>query len=455
MPRIVVWLAGATLLSFPALALERNAALGASGEIYQAKAGLYRSLFPSGQDAPAPNPVLALEITRPGGKTERLLVPGTEGQDQDQSPALVFEPSSNTLFLVWEHRLNTIHSVLRLVGFDGTRWTQPLLLSSNPFSAKVAPQLTVARDSYQDVATSLNPVTRHRMVLQLLWEEENQEGSFDVFYSPVIFENGSYLGWNPVYNLSLLAAVDESQQQRAEVSEPVAELINAPVIQAGRDSRTAVIAFVLASTRRLVTVEVDLLPEELGRLAEKLRLHIIDMGARHDDRQTMAQNVKQALLAEDTALAPEVLSYLATQVHDEIVESADQPLDALSRKLRMHIIDMGARLSGRGLRPSTGTAKSEEIARSFAEGDDSAVPPHWIQLRTASSWPAPGVGAGQLRLFVSESGSDVLVSWADSNKVLYRSTTEDGWTDVKQVQISGTLSLDEAYQLLERKVRNR
>jgi hypothetical protein len=253
----------------------------------------------------------------------------------------------------------------------------------------------------------------------------------------------------------LLAAVDESQQQRAEVSEPVAELINAPVIQAGRDSRTAVIAFVLASTRRLVTVEVDLLPEELGRLAEKLRLHIIDMGARHDDRQTMAQNVKQALLAEDTALAPEVLSYLATQVHDEIVESADQPLDALSRKLRMHIIDMGARLSGRGLRPSTGTAKSEEIARSFAEGDYSAVPPHWIQLRTASSWPAPGVGAGQLRLFVSESGSDVLVSWADSNKVLYRSTTEDGWTDVKQVQISGTLSLDEAYQLLERKVRNR
>ena len=453
--RLLIGLPGLLLLptsATAATALERNAALGTSGEIYEAKAGVYGALFPQGQDAPASNPVLALEVTKPAGQTERLLVPGTEGQDHDRSPALVVEHSSNTLFLLWEHRLNTIHSVLKLVSFDGTKWGTPIQISSNPFSAKVAPQLTVTRDSFQASDANGNLVTRYRTVLQLVWEEENYQGSFDVFYSPVILEDGTYLGWNPVYNLSAASALETTQ--RAEVSEPPAALVNSPVIQGGRDSRTAIIAFVSATTRRLVTTEVDLLPEELGIFAEKLRVNIIDMGARQNDRRALARDVKEALLAEESAFEPEVLNYLATQAYELIANSGDEPIDSLAPKLRVNIIDMGARLSGRGLRSGGGSAKSEEIPRS-AGGEGINYASHWIQLRTNQGWPAPSVGEGQIRLFVANSGNVALVSWKKADRVFYRLTEADGWTDQKEIRLTETVTLDKAYELLESKVRNR
>jgi hypothetical protein len=439
------------LLPLPATALERNVALGSSGEVYLAREGTYGSLFSQGQEAPAANPVLAVEITRPGGETERLLVPGTEGRDEDRSPALVFEPGSSTLFVLWEHRVNAVQSVLALASFDGTRWERALQISSNPFSAKMAPQLTVTRDTYQDVDSDNKPITRHRTILQLLWEEENLQGGFDVFYSPLILEDGVYLGSNPVYNLSALVGSELIATQTAGDAEPPAALVNSPIIQRGRDSRTALIAFVSASSRRLVTIEADLLPEELGRLAEKIRMNIIDIGAQQSDRASLARSIKEAVLSEVASFEPEVLSYLASQVHDLIVASGDQPVEALGHKIRMNIIDIGARLSGRGLRSAAGSAKSEEIARPSLED----LAPHWIQLRTGSSWPSPNVGTGQIRLFASEAGSDVLVSWSKANRIFYRQSTADGWTGIKEIQLSESVSLEKAYELLESKVRNR
>jgi hypothetical protein len=241
----------------------------------------------------------------------------------------------------------------------------------------------------------------------------------------------------------------------AEISEPPAALVSSPVIQPGRDSRTAIIGFISASTRRLVTIETDLLPEELGKLAEKLRLHIIDIGARQNDRSVLARSVKEALLADEFLFEPEVLRYLAAQAHDQIIASSEDSIESLSRKLRLHIIDIGARLSGRGLRTSAGPAKLEEIPRSFGGEAVATSVPYWIQLRTVSSWPAPTVGAGDFRLVVSDSGQDALVSWAQADRVFYRVSKADGWTDPQEIQLTETVTLEKAYELLESRVRNR
>lgn len=436
-------------------ALERSVALGTGGEVYQAKVGTYSSLFPAGQDAPAANAVLAIEITRPGGQTARLLVPGTEGQDQDRSPALFFEQSSNTLFVLWERRVNAVQAVLALASFDGSRWEKPFQISSNPFSTKIAPQLTVTHDTYQDADSDDNPVTRHRTILQLLWEEENQQSGFDVLYSPLILEDGAYLGSNPVYNLSAL--VSEGDLLTASEDQAPLEPIRTPVMQRGRDARTLTVGFVSASARRLVTLEVDILPQELGRLSEKARAFIIDMGQRGTGRRSLAEKTRAALLDEGGSFQPEVTSTIASQVFELILASEAEPIEALGDKARAFIIDMGCRLSGRGLRPNNPDTKSqiERIEReSLGEGEPLNTP-HLLRFRVASSRPVPVVGAGAIKLFVSETGDDALISWATAERVFFRLSTSDGWTIPKEIELTETVTLEKAYELLESKVRNR
>ncbi|HSU85076.1 MAG TPA: hypothetical protein VLR69_21885, partial [Thermoanaerobaculia bacterium] len=77
------------------------------------------------------------------------------------------------------------------------------------------------------------------------------------------------------------------------------------------------------------------------------------------------------------------------------------------------------------------------------------------QLRTASSRPVPRVGPGTVKLFVSEDGSDVLVSWAQTDKVIYRLSKGAGWTDTLTLALSPTLDINKAYDILGQRVRNR
>src|SRR5206468_3348341 len=117
------------------------------------------------------------------------------------------------------------------------------------------------------------PVTKHRTSLHLLWQEEGAAaGSINTFYTPVIFVDGVFTGNNPVYDLSaFLPAGTAADIQPA--------LLRAPTIQSGRDQRTVVVAFASQSTGQMATVEIDVLPEELSRLSEEARSHIIEIGA--------------------------------------------------------------------------------------------------------------------------------------------------------------------------------
>src|SRR4051812_15410255 len=109
-------------LAVPTFAQDGTAALGASGEIYLAKVGTYKELFPKDHAIALGNTVLAVDLIQPGAAPQRLLVPYSTGSDIETSPALLFEEDSNTLFVVWASRINDISSVLMLASFDGAHW---------------------------------------------------------------------------------------------------------------------------------------------------------------------------------------------------------------------------------------------------------------------------------------------------------------------------------------------
>ena len=444
---------GLALLALPSAALEKNATLGASGEVFLVKADQYGNLFPKGRAAAAGSFVLALDVAKPGQPLERLLVPGTKADDVESSPALVFEEHTNTLFLVWASQVNSIHSVLRLASYDGDEWFGPVQISSNEFSSKVSPLLAITRDSYTDTDSEGAPLLRHRTILHLVWQEEDRENSFDLFYSPLIVEDGHFLGWNPIFNLSSQVA----QEEPAEAPAPLLQLVHAPTIQRGRDARTLTVGMVEEATRRLFTLEIDVLPEELGRLGEKARAAIIDMGHRGTDRPTLAAKTRDEILKVGH-FQPEVLTAIAVYVYDLVLNSGTEAPEILGEKARAAIIDMGARMSDRGLRPDNRESKSriESVERDCQEDQGTqANVPHLLRFRVASSRPAPVVETGPVKLFVSESGSEALVSWVKDDRVFYRLSTDNGWSDTNEVQITSSVTLDKAYELLESKVRNR
>ena len=448
-------MASASLFATSASALERTAALGSRGEIYIAKAGTYGSLFPTGTETPPGNQVLAVEVTKASSSTQRFLVPFTKGDEPETSPALIYEEGSDTLFVVWESRTTPLSSVLMLASFDGSHWTQPIRLSGNPFSAKSSPQLAITRDSFPVPGEDGATVLRSRTVLHLLWEEEGVPGNFEILYTPVILEEGNYLGLNPVYPLSDFVADGDSG---SSFSPPFA-LVHSPVLQNGQDARTVVVAFASSPGRWLTSLVIDVLPEELSLLAGGVRSNIIDIGRQGSypsNRATVAEKSRLAVVNNGSAFHTDVVNYMADQVSAQILADRGEDLVALGEKVRSNIIDIGVRLSGRGLRDRAGVGASK--AR-IAEIEDpqirpDASPAHLLHFRVADSRPVPQVGSNSIRLFVSENGENMLISWTEKDRVLYRMSKNDGWTEQREIRLSDSVSLERAYEILTQRVRN-
>jgi hypothetical protein len=451
---ILSFVAAAGLLAAPAFTLERTAVLGSRGEIYIAKAGTYRSLFPTGTETEAGNLVLAVEVTKASSSTQRFLVPFTKGSEPESSPALIYEDDSDTLFLVWESRITPLNSVLMLASFDGVRWTNPIQITGNPFSSKSSPQLAITRDSFsvpgEDGATAL----RRRTVLHLIWEEETAAGN-EILYTPVILEEGSYLGWNPIYSLNDFVADKSSGSAFA----PPVELVHAPVVQNGGNASTIVVAFASSAGRWLTSLVIDMLPEELSQLAGGVRSSIIDIGRQGfpGNRQSLAEKVRADLIARGTAFHTDVIHYMGDQVYGQILTDRGNSIEALAEKVRSSIIDIGVRLSGRGLRDrgDDATAKARIAEIEDPQPGPAASPAHLIHFRAASSLPTPQAGGNGVRLFVSDSGEDMLISWTEKDRVLYRMSTGNGWTDQREIKLSESVSLARAYEILAQRVRNR
>jgi hypothetical protein len=455
---------GLTLLglatALPGRAASRDTALGASGEVYQVKSGSYGDLFPGGHAVDPGVPVLAIDVTRPGAAAQRVLIPDTLDPTPDTSASLLYENDSQTVYALWASQVGT-NSVLKLAGFDGTNWSSPIQVVGNPYATKGSPQFAITRETFQDIADDGTTATKHRTTLHLLWQEEAVPGVPDTFYTPVVFVEGVYTGINPVYNLS--DYLQDAPASLAAAAPQQTTLLRVPTIQAGRDQRTVIAAFTSPGKQQLATVEVDVLPEELSRLSEKARSHIIEIGRAlyPNDLPTLAEKARSHIIEIGVAFHPELVSSIADQVRDTILANGDATstattIEGLAEKARSHIIEIGAKLSGRGLRDGDLT---KIVQVDDPSGEDTITPTgqaaYLLQLRMASSRPVPRVGPGTVKLFVSEDGSDVLVSWAQTDKVIYRLSKGAGWTDTLTLALSPTLDINKAYDILGQRVRNR
>ncbi|HVR99268.1 MAG TPA: hypothetical protein VMW27_21790 [Thermoanaerobaculia bacterium] len=450
---------GLSCVALPAAA-SRDTALGADGELYQVRTGTYGQLFPRGQEHERETPVLVLDVIQTDGTTVRHLVPETETEALENNPSLIYEEDSHTVFLLWESRFN-YHPILMLTGFDGEDWSEAIEVIGNAFADKSSSSLTVTRDTYEVKDAEGNPVVKHRTVLHMLWEETNSVGLNETLYTPVILENGTFLGRSPIFKLN---DFDRSPEPANAAEVPV-ELVRRPKIQPGRDGRTVVAVFASSTTRRLTALEIDVLPAQITQLADGARAYIIDLGARHNGNlRAIADDARAYIIDLGVAFQPEVARSIADSLHAYILSqgpvSGVPGVRSLADRARAYIIDLGARLTGRGLRNTTGTSTSPtetfDVKPTPLSGTSATTgQAQLIQIRVTSNRAVPRVGTGtDFHLFVSESGQDVLVAAASADRVQYRRSDGAGWKDLQEIRLRDGMDLNRALEILERQVRN-
>jgi hypothetical protein len=78
-----------------------------------------------------------------------------------------------------------------------------------------------------------------------------------------------------------------------------------------------------------------------------------------------------------------------------------------------------------------------------------------VEFRTAFEATPPSVGEGNVRLFASEDGDALLVSWTRNQRVFYRVSQGDGWSEPLELVLGESLDLPSAYKVLDERVRRR
>ena len=438
-----------------AYAEPRPLALGSGGEIYRLLTGTYGQFFPAGL-TPSTNPVLILETLKPGApRPTRMLVPGTESEDVEHAASVRFEERSSSVVVLWASQKNFIRSRINLAILTGSQWSQPIELSGDVWSQKSSPSVSVSRDRYLS-RSGTETVAHDRKIFNVVWWEQSGAGD-RVVYSPVVFVDGAYIGWNPVFVLTDLTDGDPSFGVPLRVHD---DLLRAPGIASGERPSESVVAFVHPDSKQLISVEISSIPGEMTILADQVEADLANFilanpGA---DFAALGDRARHQIVDFGVRLGmhPGLLDFVGGRVAAVLGQTpAGAPLSSLGEKARHQIVDFGARMIAQGLTGAedlTSAWLAEFGSEQYPEVDD-GQPLHALRVRLVAARPAPGTEAGATSVFLSENGVDALVAWQVDTVVRYLEESNGTWSAIRQLQLSPDLSLEHAFDLLSARVR--
>jgi hypothetical protein len=399
------------------------------------------------------NPALTLEVVRPGQPVTLATVPGTENESSEDSPSLIYQEQSDSIFLLWQSHDSGLHRALHLAVYRSGAWSSVTQLVGGPWSIKSAPQMLATHETFRERGAN---VDRQLTVLHVLWAEEI--GSFfETLYAPIVMVDGEYVGHHDLYRLSDFDAA-EPANLAFDVSAAVQQ---APRLRPGRDNRSVAVAFANAATKRLVAMEIDVVPRALTRLGEEARGHIIITGVRNGypaKRAASASEVAAWIRANGDGLLPEVVDDLANAVQARILADQgtdDEALTRLAEEARGHIIITGSRVRARGLAEAASADAAVTFASTAGDGQLAADDPgYWLRFGVTASRGAFRVGTGEARMFVAPDANRLAVAWYDATSLHYRVSEERGFSDTQTLALGPQLALERALEVLERRVAN-
>ncbi len=421
---------------------DRHMVLGPDGTVFRLHEGLYGDLFPEGLEVRPNHPVLALDILRAEGSRERLLVPGTVSVDRDRSSSIVFEKNLG-VYVLWETLFNDLHPLLNLTSFDGAEWSEVIEIANGPFAVKGSPELVVTREQGR---VEQGRGEQDRTILHVTWWQKSG-GVVLKRYTPIFIVDGSYNGWSPVVDLASYLPAGGDAISLPEVS----GLDEALSLRSGRNDHTVVAGFLNPSTHRLSTVEMEVLPQVLGNMADDARAHIIILGSTVPSLEELGQRVENRMLVEyGSYFHHAILAYMAAQVRSGIESSlqelSEDGISIVADDARAHIIILGSEIGPDGL-ANLGEPQILEIGQSASGGE----PYQYLKVSPISDRVAPEVG-GPAELLLSESGLNLIVTWEDGRRIYYRESVAEGWSEPSFIELTEDLDRETVYRMLAERV---
>ncbi len=454
------------------VAFAADAVLGNSGEVYKVRSGPLNELngtspSPDGSgSAPASGPpALAVDVLLPAsGEVETFIVPGSQGGAVETPRLMLFEDSSETLYLFWESLRANGSRELHLAALAEGEWQDAAEVEGSPEAFRSDQGYTVTNDFFEIALSPEETVEVRRTILHLTWSDIQQiDGSDELvhMYTPIIFADGSYIGWNPVFVLNDFDPAEAPAEPRALTQ----QLLSSASLRQGVDSRTIIATFANARSQQLLSLEIEVLPLELGHLGDEIRAQIINMGSLFDggDIASLVDEIRAQIINMGSTYNPAFLDYLAGEVGTFVsTHAATVPdIDTLATEVRDLAIDTGAALiSHRFGQTVTGGSTIIELDLSGLQIPDSQggsspgsinEPTQILDLRLRAAVSAPDTGDGPTHFYSSATGGKILTAWEDEEALHYQQSSNEGWSDTRSLVLNENLGLSEAHGLLKRK----
>jgi len=433
-----------------------TAALGNSGEVYELIGGAYGELFPESGEVPADHQVLALELRWPDQTMQRWLLPETEDAQAESLMVLLYDRSTDSLVAIWQREEPARGELLNLVTFADDAFSEVVTIEDPTLAAVGPSKIALIRDRYSIRLAEDQRETVERTLLHLAWMAD--DGSeIDVRYTPLIFIDGLWCGWNEVFSLADLLG-DEGVDPDPELSDPLLSTLELDLTHGAQRILTT---FVSPRSGELAVVDIGVLPLELAYLGDEVRDLLLAMADAFAGRdlQSFADTARLEIIGVGMRqrLNPALVDYVAHEVSNEILTvgeeySVDQFVD-LVNYLRDFTIDVTSPLITSTLNYTQGTDNSRVIEIDIGNLLDK--PSQILDLKIRSARPAPATGEGPTTIYTSEDGKDTLIVWEDpeQRRLSYVESLEEGWSEPRSLWIDEKLTAERAHELLRLRVR--
>ncbi len=433
-----------------------TAALGNAGEVYELIGGTYGELFPESDEVAAGHEVLALELSWPDQTTGRWLVPGTEDAPAETAATLLYDRATDALAAVWQSAEPSEGALLKLVTVEADAFSDVVTIE-DPTRAAIGPsQIVLTRDRYSIRLGHNQRETVNRTILHVAWMAYG-DSEIDVRYTPLVFIDGLYCGWNEVFSLRDLV-VGEGVEPDQELAE---QLLSTLELDLTHGAQRILATFVSPRSGELAVVDIGVLPLELAYLGDEVRDLLLSMADSFggDDLQAFAEVARIEIIGvgRRQSLNPALVDYVAGELSDEILTvGAEYSVDEygeLVSYLRDYTIDVTSPLITSTLNYAQGTDHSRVIEIDIGNLLD--APTQILDLKIRSARPAPATGEGPTTIYTSEDGEDTLIAWEDPGgaTLYYVESLEGGWSEPRSLVIDDKLTPERAHELLRRRVR--
>ncbi len=464
-----------------ASAAQPPVAISQSGQLQRALVGSYGDFFPAGaQGISADAPVLALELRAPGEETTRVLVPGTENARYETNPFVFQDPTYNSLTILWSSRPEEGEAQIHFATFDGDDWSDVYILENEEAAVSVGstPLIEESRDAFELVLDDGEILTAERSILHLLWQ--TNDALPETQYVPLTFVEGRYIGWHSIFTLDEMF-LDDPETNEAEGdetddgdgtsanegSEPptlTAALARTLGVKVAQDGRSVLVTFANSASHRLGTVEISPLPLELGFLGDQVREQIFSMVELYDpdDLSSFSAGMRAAIIPMGSIFNFHEAygNHLADRVGDWILNFGEEygwaGFERLGDDARSLAIDVSNEvyLSTKA-DPANPDAEIIEInIAGLLAGEQG--PTQSLDIMVKSDQPAPAAGEGPATVLTSQNGRSLLVTWDDeeTGQIHWVESRRGApWSEPFSLTLDHSLSLEEAHDLLQQKIR--